>query len=314
MCSDEVSLNLVVEDEDEGATGTSEDVGEATLEEGLESTLVGVDLLEAVDGAIVELVLTSLAGSHHESTSDGIKGVGDNTSRDGDDLSEGPDGEDVGLLHVLEHHNLASVEHAEVGGTISDDTNDGDTETIVESAGTTLGGALLKAVNKSGELSIFSRANIGSESGTSEVERIHKRKRSGSSSTTGGAVSNEEHTRLSLGVVRAQVLLVEILAGEVDSLSGEITNDVSQVTSPKSAESLLLDDSAEAVTDAVVSLVSGNVGVGILHLKEELDSLNRSDDGLGDGSGNTTDHEVDQEVLFFRSFTHSVFIYVINWL
>ena len=145
--SAEVSLDLVVEDEDKSATGTSEDVGEATLEEGLEATLVGVDLLEAVHGAVVELVLTSLAGSHHKSTSDGIKGVGDDTSRDGDDLSEHPHGEDVGLLHVLEHHDLASVEHAEVGGTISDDTNNGDSETIVESACTILRSSLFEAVD-----------------------------------------------------------------------------------------------------------------------------------------------------------------------
>ena len=54
----EVSLDLVVEDEHESATSTSDDVGEAALEEGL-GTLVLIDLLEAIDGTGVENISSS---------------------------------------------------------------------------------------------------------------------------------------------------------------------------------------------------------------------------------------------------------------
>lgn len=55
MCSDKHSLDLVVEGQHEGTTSTSEDVGQASLEEGL-STLITVDLSEAVHGASVHLL------------------------------------------------------------------------------------------------------------------------------------------------------------------------------------------------------------------------------------------------------------------
>lgn len=49
----EESLKLVVEDEDESTTSSSDNVGEATFEEG-PATLVLVDLLDAIHGACVE--------------------------------------------------------------------------------------------------------------------------------------------------------------------------------------------------------------------------------------------------------------------
>lgn len=296
-CSHKHGLDLVVEDEHKGATGTSDNVGEAALEEGL-TTLVLVDLNEAVPGTVIELILASLTGSHHESSSDGIERIRNNTSRDSDDLSEGPHGEEVSLLDILEENDLAGIEHTEVGGSVGNDTNDGDAETSVEASDTVLGGGLLEAVNETVELSLLAGTDISGESGTGEIERVDEGEGGGTSSTTGGAVTNEEHAGLGLGVVRAESLLVEVLAGEVEGLSGEITDDVSEVTSPEGTEALLLDDSAEAVTNTVVSHLNGNVGVGILDLEEELDSLDGGDDGLRDGGGNTTDEEVDHEVLF----------------
>jgi len=116
----EVALDLVVEDKHESTTSTSDDVGKATLEEGL-TTLVGVDLLDAIDSACVEEISTS--GLHHESSSDGIEGIGSDTSGDGNSLSEGPHGEDVSLLGVREEDGLTGIEGSEVGGSVDDDTN-----------------------------------------------------------------------------------------------------------------------------------------------------------------------------------------------
>jgi len=279
-------LDLVVEDEDQSTTGTSDDVGEATLEEG-SGTLLSGNGLEAVHGTLVLGVL--LTGSHHESTSDGIKRIGGNTGNDGDNLSETPDGEEVGLLHVFEEENLTGIEKTEVRSSVGNDTNDGDTETSVETLDTILGGTFLEAVDETGEFSILSGTNIGSESGSTEIERVDDGEGSGTSSTTGGHVTEEEHAGLGLGVVRAEIGLVGILTGEVEGLGREITDDVGQVTSPESTNTLFSSDSVEAVTNAVVSLIGRDVGVSILDLEEELDSLNRGNNSLGDGSRDTTD-------------------------
>ena len=139
-------MDLVVENEDKSSSSSSENVGEASLEES-SSTFVLVDLLEAIKSSIIHLISTSLSGSHHESSSDSVEWVGNNTGSDSDDLSETPHSEEVSSLDVLEEKNLTSIEHTEVRGSVTDDTNDRDTETSVESEWTVLGGNLLKAIN-----------------------------------------------------------------------------------------------------------------------------------------------------------------------
>jgi len=293
-CSVEHGLELVVEDEHESSTGSSEDVGKATLEEGSWS-LVLEDLPEAVHGSIVHGVSTGLSSVHHESSSDGIKWVRGDTGTDSDDLGESPLVEDVGLLEIREENDLSGIEGTEVRGSVGDDTNDGDTETVVDTTDSTLLDGLLKAVNESIELSISSGTNISGESGSGEIEWVDEAEGSGTSSTTGGAVSEEEHAWLSLWVVWAEVDLVEIFACEVDGLGWEITNHVGEVTSVKGSETLLSDNSLEAISNTVISVLWEDVLVSILNLEEELDSLNWGDDCLGDGSGNTTNHEINQE-------------------
>jgi hypothetical protein len=262
----EPGLDLVVEDENESTSGSSEDVGKASLEESSSSLLL-VDLLEAIHGSVVHLVGTSLTSGHHESTSDGIKWVRGNTSSDGDSLSEGPHGEDVGFLWVLEEHDLSGIEGSEVGGSVSDDSDDGDTESSVESLDSILGSGLLKAINQTGELSVSTGTDISGESGSCEIKWVDEAEGSGSSSSTGSHVTNEEHTWLGLWVVWAEVLLVEIFTGEVDGLSWEVTNDVGEVASPEGTDTLLLHDSAEAVTNSIVSVLDGNGLLGILNLQ-----------------------------------------------
>jgi hypothetical protein len=95
-CSDsKIVLDLVVEDEHQGTTGTSDDVGEGSLEEGF-GTFVLKDFLEAIDGASVHDIGSSRL--HHESSSHGIERIRSNTSGDCYGLSEGPHDEEVSLL------------------------------------------------------------------------------------------------------------------------------------------------------------------------------------------------------------------------
>ena len=119
----EVGLDLVVENEHKGTTGSSNDVREGSLEEGLGSLLFK-DFGKAVHCAGVLNVTTLLARLHHQSSADGIKWVRDDTGGNGNELSETPDGEEVGRLDVAEQKNFAGVKHTEVGSAVSDDADD----------------------------------------------------------------------------------------------------------------------------------------------------------------------------------------------
>jgi len=234
---------------------------------------------------------------HHEASTDGIERVGEDSSGDGNDLGEHPHGEDVGFFGVGEHDGLTGIEHTEVGGSVGNDTNNGDTETSVETGGTVGLGNLTEAVNETVELSGLSGTNISGESGSGEVKRVDEAEGSGTSSSTGSAVTDEELEGLLLGVVRVQSLLVEVLAGEVEGLSGEVSDNISHVTSPEGTETLLSVDTSEAIGDTSVLLV-GRDGLGsILDLEEELDSLNGGDESLGNSGGNTTDKEIGHKGL-----------------
>jgi hypothetical protein len=75
---------------------------------------------------------------------------------------------------------------------------------------------------------------------------------------------------------------------------------------------LLGHNTGETVTDALVSLVSGDRFAGILDLQEQLDTLDGSDSSLGDSCGNTADEEVGGEgplVLFGSAhFSYCLFV------
>ena len=253
-------------------------------------------------GAVVHLL--GSARVHHKSTSHGIERVGDDTGGNGNELSESPHGEHVGFLGIWEENGLTSIEHTEVRSTVSDDTDDGDSETSVETLRTVLREDLLQAVNETVELTITALADISGETSSGEIQRVDDSEGGGTSGTAGHAVSDEELDWLLLGVVRVEDGLVEVLEGEVQSLRGEVPDDVGEVASPEGGKALLLIDSGEAVTDTVVPVLSLDRGGGVLDLEKELDSLNGGDDGLGDSSRDTTDHEIGHEALFLGRRGH----------
>ena len=94
-------MDLIVENEDESATGSSEDVGKASLEES-STTFISVDLLEAIHGSGVHSVGAGFTSGHHESSSDGIEWIRDDTSGNGYALSESPLHKEMLLSVVLE--------------------------------------------------------------------------------------------------------------------------------------------------------------------------------------------------------------------
>ena len=233
-------------------------------------------------------VSTGTARLHHQATTDGVEGVGGNTGDDGDDLGVEEHHGARGLLGIGEEDSLTSVKETEVGGAVSEDTNDGDTETLVETNGAVGGSNLLEAVDETGKLMSLSGADVSSESSTGEVDGVNNADGGCTSHTTGHAVTDEELAGLGLGVVGVKPLLVDILEGKVKGLGGEISDDVSHISSPESTNTLFVVNATEAVTNAGVLLhvgssftgLGGLLGHSILDLEEELDTLDGGDDGL----------------------------------
>ena len=291
-------MDLVVEDENESSSSSSEDVGKRSLEES-SGTLVRDNLSEAVNGSLVLLLFNWSSRLHHESSSHSIEWVGNDTGSGGHGLSEHPHSNNVGLLDVFKEESFSSIEKTEVGSSVEEDTNNRDLETLVKSTCSVLSGNLSEAVNETSEFSIGSASNISSKSGSSEIEWVDNAEGSRSSHTSGHAVSDEEFSWLSLWVEWAEDLLVGVLEGEVKSLSWEISHDIGQVSSPERGKTLLGLDSSEAVSDTLVFILWSDGGRGILNLKKKFYSLNWSDSGLRDSSGDSSDEEVSHEGLLF---------------
>lgn len=116
--------------------------------------------------------------------------------------------------------------------------------------------------------------------------------------TTGGKVTHHP-----LGVSVTLLLvgehgLVGVTEGEVQSLSREVTDDVGGVTSPEGNNTLGGSGTLEAVANTgVLAVKTAGLKHLILVLDKELNTLNGGGSSLGDGSGNTTHQEVDDEAL-----------------
>jgi hypothetical protein len=300
----EIDLEFVVEDQDEGSSHTSEDVGEGTLEESF-TTFVLVDLSEAVQSSGVHNVFSTRL--HHESSSDGIEGIREESRETSDDLSNEELEENGGVLVVTEQDSLEGIVTSEIAGSVSYDTKDGDTESFVETSGTIGLVDLGETINETSELSVRSGfTNISGKSSSGEIQRIDDHQRSGTSSTSGSQVTDEELPEISLGVEWAEDLFIGILEGEVKGLSWEISDDVGEVSSPEGRDTFFLGNSDQAVNNTLVLLFTRDLGVSILGLEEELDSFDGSDSSLGDSGRDTSQKEVEHKVtsLNFRSLTH----------
>lgn len=288
------SLDFVVHHEHKSATDTTKNVGECALEEGA-ATFLLVNFDEGIHGAVVQL----LAGArvHHETTTDGIEGVGQDAGSVGGDLCD-DELEDEGRI-LGEERALAGIVEAEVRATVDDNTLDRDAKTLVESHRTGSLGDLGQAVNQTGEFTGALVTDIGSEARTGEVKRVHDEQRAGAGKATGRHVHGEEWPEGLLRAVGREKTLNGILECEVERLRREITNDVRDVTSPEGGEALLSSHTRKAVDDTRVSrdLARHDTRVRILRLDQQLDALNRRGRRLGDGAGNTALRSANKKYL-----------------
>ena len=300
--------DLGVKHEDHGGSDGTESVGSGSLEESGGSLLLH-DLGEAVGGSLVDPLLLGLLGLHLKAPTDGVEGVGSVSGGDGgglgaEELGEGTHDTVVALL--VRVVSGEGVEESEVDSTVRDDTDDGDSDSVVEGSDSSGGHGLLEAVGKAAEL-LLSGSDIGSETGTGVIEGVDDHEGSGSGKSSTGDVGHEELQELSVLVSLGELGLDGVLEGEVEGLGREVPDDVGGVSTPEGLNSLLSGDTGEAVDDASVPLdLSGdNLRVGILGLDEKLDTLNGSSAGLGDGSGDTASEEGDHEIRHIWIFVLS---------
>lgn len=279
-------LDFVVDGQDEGSSGSTEDVGEGSLEHSGHSFVLD-DLLCAIEGVFVEDILASRL--HHHTTTNSVPWVGKDSRSDCDNLSNSPSGEEVEFLSIRSEDHLGGIEHSEVCGTVDDNSLHGDEESSVESDWSIGFHDLDKAVSKSLEFTVVGLSNISSKTGTGKVEWVDEAEGGGSSSSSGSQVSCEELPEVLLFVESLKEdCLVCVLEGEVHGLSWEVPDDVSEVSSPEGSNSLLLWDTDENIHDSLVTLVNGDSLGSILDLEEKLDTLNWGNSGLGDGSSGTS--------------------------
>lgn len=81
-----------------------------------------------------------------------------------------------------------------------------------------------------------------------------------------------------------------VLESKVESLSGEVPDDIGEVAAPEGRKPLLLVHTDEAVGDACVSrdFTRLDARVRVLRLEDELHALDGSCGSLGDCAGHAT--------------------------
>jgi len=248
-----------------------------------------------VDGSLVHSLFHGLLGLHLEATTDGVEGVVEGTGSDTGDLS-GEESSDESheaevLLVGVESHD--GVEQTELETTVDNDTGDGGTESVVDGHGSLSGGGLLEAIHDTVE-GLFFTTDIGSETCTGEIKRVADAEGESSSETSRGKVDSEETPEVLSGIVLGEDTLQGVLERQVEGLLGEVSHNVGTISSPEGGETLLSGNTSEAVSHSGVTgnLSRDNLGVSILGLDEELNTLDGSGSGLGNSTNETTNTEI----------------------
>lgn len=185
--SEEEELELVVDGQDTSTGDTTENVGTSTLEEGLD-TLLGNDLAESVEGTVV---LDGLTRGHHHTPTDSVKGVGGDTGSGGDAPTESERGKEVSSEGTNENNGLDGVVETEVQTTVDDNSENGGTETTVQTGNTVRGEGLAVDVDESVELTgtaTLGGLGVVGQTGTGVVEGVDEEQGSGTSSLENGLV------------------------------------------------------------------------------------------------------------------------------
>jgi len=276
---------------------TSEDVGASTLHHGHE-TFSFHDLLSAIDSTVV---FDSTTTGHHHSSSNGVNWVGSKTRNNGNRPTE-EEGDEGGTVFSDDDWFEGIVE-SKVETSVDEDTDARDDETSVKTSNTIGSESLLVDIDETVVLSfaVFAFVVV-SESSSGEIEGVDNSQRHRTSKTTGGDVGGK-FLPLWGGFWGGKSGLDGILEGKVKSLGWEVSEDVSQVTSPEWNETFGGHGSLAAINDTGVWFIKSTLFDHlILILDEELNSLDWGGNGFGNTSGDTREHKVLEEVKFSGHF------------
>jgi len=252
--SSDVFFHLVVHDENDGTSETTEDIREAALEESGNASFVFHDLASAVDRSTVQSS-RALARLHHHSTSDSIDRVCDDSSKSLNSETNTEREHNVGFFGIVESHRFYCVIKTEEASSVDDNSDNGDGESLVEASNTVSFVDLSHAVTNTVELSLRSAlSDISAESSSRKIKRIDKSHRRGTSGSTSCQHTSEKLPKVGFLVVSDKELLVFFFEGEIERLSWEVSDTISHVSSPEGKQSLLSIDSGEAVHHSSVWL------------------------------------------------------------
>merc|ERR1719354_816871 len=194
-----------------------------------------MDLHSAINGA---LVLDAATGGHHHSPSDGVNGIGHESSSDGDPPSKEEGHGHIGV--ISEKHGLQCVEETEVHATVDEDTNGGDGESSVQALDAVRLEGLGVDVDQAIELPLASLAlSVIGQSSSGVVKGVDEEERHGTSSPTGGDVGTE-FGAVAGGLGDSEGGLNGVLESEVQGLGGEVPEHISQVSSPEGIDASTL--------------------------------------------------------------------------
>ncbi len=230
----------------------------------------------------------------------GVEWVGDN-SRGGDgNLGDGEFGgkTDGGEILLVRVEGLEDILKTELGSTVDNNSNGGRSNSVVKRKETVGLDGLLQAVKHTIVLLFLSK--ISSKDGSDVDKRVNNGVGGSSGGGTGSDLGGSELSKFGFLVVLGEKLLDVILEGQVEGGGRDVSDAVSKVTTPEGRRSELGDVTTESISHTGVSLhfSRDDTRIGILVLDGELDLLQRSRDGLGDGSGDTSGSQVDKRVGF----------------
>ena len=244
------------------------------------------------------MLVLGLGGFDLETTLHSVEWVGDYSGTGNCNLGDSEFGgkTDGGEILLVRVEGLESILKTELGSTVDDNSDGGRSDSVVKGHKSVGLDSLPDAVKHTVVLLFLSK--ISSEHGSDIDKRVNNGVGGSSGGSTGSDLRSSKFSEFSLLVVLGEHLLDVVFESQVEGGSGHVSNAVGKVTTPEGRRSEFGYVTLESISHTSVSLhfPRNDTGVGILVLDCELHLLQRSREGLGDGSGDTSGSQVDERV------------------
>lgn len=230
-------LGALIEDKDKSCTDAAEGVGDEAFVDASGNTLFCGDLLQAIECAIVDMLLWRQLGLHLQTTANGVKWVTDCGAGDDCSLRRDEGGHDTqdALVILVWVQADKGIEGSQLEATVRNDTGQRDTEACVEATESLRAcSCLLEAIKQAVE-SLLARSDIGCKSRSCIIQWVDDAQTSCGSHATRGHVNREEHTKVCLGAVLWEHLLDGVLERQIEGLRGKYLMQLVKLPRQKAA-------------------------------------------------------------------------------